>query len=191
MRKINRPVCPNPRALTTNYKHADNKNALILASNGKCMYCESKVLHITFGDVEHIKPKQRFPTLEFEWTNLGFGCTRCNIAKGHKYDDTTPYIDPYSEDPEDHLIALGSVLKHKNGSERGKLTILDVELNRDGLIEKRQAKLEEIERTIDLCSKTQNASLKKNALEALLEEAEEDKEYSLFIKTLFKLHNLI
>lgn len=191
MRKINRPDCPNPRALTTNYKHIDNKKALILASKGKCMYCESRVLHIDYGDIEHIKPKRRFPTLEFEWTNLGFGCRKCNIAKGDKYDELTPYIDPYVEEPEDHLIALGAVLKHKYGSERGKLTIRDVQLNRDGLIEKRQAKLDEIERTIDLCSKTQNINLRKDALEALLEEAKEDKEYSLFIKTLFKIHNLI
>lgn len=191
MRKINRPSCPNPTALATNYKHADNKDALLKASNGKCMYCESKVLHISFGDVEHIMPKSKFPALEFEWTNLGFGCTKCNIAKGDKYDTTTPYIDPYSEDPEDHVIALGAILKHKNGSERGELTIKDIELNRDGLIEKRQAKLDEIGIAIDRCSRTTNTTLKNAAIDALLEEAKVDKEYSLFVKTLFNIHNLM
>ncbi|SRR6266404_419566 len=190
MRKINRPICPNPSALITNYKHVDNKNALIEASYGKCMYCESKVLHISYGDIEHIKPKSKFPTLEFTWTNLGFGCTRCNVAKGDKYDNATPYVDPYVEDPEDHLIALGAILKHKNGSDRGKLTIRDIELNRDGLIEKRLARLNEIEKTIDLCSKTLNITLKTDALKALLDEANLDKEYSLFVKTLFKIHGL-
>lgn len=191
MRKINRPACPNQTALATNYKHVDNKKALIDASHGKCMYCESKVLHIAFGDVEHIKPKSKFTALEFDWTNLGFGCTKCNIAKGDKYDTTTPYIDPYSENPDDYVIALGAVLKHKNGSERGELTIKDVELNRDGLIEKRQTKLNEIEIAIDRCSRTQNVTLKKIAFDSLLEEAKEDKEYSLFVKTLFKIHNII
>lgn len=190
MIKINRPNCPNPTALAINYKHVDNKNALTDASSGKCMYCESKLLHVSFGDVEHIKPKSRFPALEFEWNNLGFGCTKCNIAKGNKYDESTPYINPYTEDPEDHVIALGSLLKHKNGSERGELTIRDIELNRSGLIEKRQTRIDEIGIEIDRCSRTHNETLKKIALDALLEEAKQDKEYSLFVKTLFKIHNL-
>lgn len=190
MRKINRPICPNPDALTTNYKHVDNKMAIVAASSGKCMYCESKILHITYGDIEHIKPKSEFPELEFEWSNLGLVCTKCNITKGKKYNPNTPYIDPYLEDPENHIVVWGSLLKHQNGSERGELTIVDIELNRPELVEKRRAKLKDIEIAIDRCYRTQNETLKKLALDALLEEAKEDKEYSLAVKSLFKVLNL-
>src|SRR5688572_16918774 len=128
MRKINRPDCPNPTALATNYKHPENKVVLINASHGKCMYCESRVDHISYGDIEHIRPKSRYLQLEFDWSNLGYVCSKCNIAKHDKFEEDTPYINPYDEEPEDHLITVGAWLKHKAGSERGQLTIIDVDL---------------------------------------------------------------
>lgn len=48
----------------------------------------------------------------------------------------------------------------------------------------------QLETAIYRCSRTKNETLKKVALDALLEEANEDKEYSLFVKILFKLHSL-
>lgn len=191
MRRINRPNCPNPTALSTNYKHEDNKNALKDASHGKCMYCESKVDHIYFGDVEHIKPKTKYPALKFEWTNLGYVCAKCNNSKGDKFEEETHYINPYAEEPKDHLIALGALLKHKNGSERGELTTLDIELNRPELLEKRQARLNDIQKWIDACMRTSNERLKKQALDDLLKEYGEEKEFSLFVESLLKLHELI
>ena len=84
------------------------------------MYCESKITHIDFGDVEHIKPKSpsKFPELEFEWENLGIACGKCNLAKHDKYFVETPFIDPYLEEPSDHLAAVGTLLLHRGGSER-------------------------------------------------------------------------
>ncbi len=191
MRKISRPNCPNPSALLTNYKHPENKKALSDASFGKCMYCESKVNHVYFGDIEHIKPKNKYRQLEFEWTNLGFVCARCNNTKNDKYDDDTPYINPYDEEPNDHVIAIGALLKHKQGSERGELTIIDIYLNRPELLEKRQAKLQYIGKAIDACMRTSNDTLRRNGLAEILEESKEDKEFSLFVGSLLKLHNLI
>lgn len=191
MRKLNRPSCPNPIGLRTNYKHPDVKQALSDASFGKCMYCESKVTQVYFGDVEHIKPKSKYPTLKFEWTNLGFVCARCNNSKSDKYIDATPYINPYDEDPENDLLAFGSQLRQKNGSERGELTIKDILLNRLELIEKRQTRIDDLSLAIDACMRTTNESLRNAALDALKEEAEVDKEYSLFAKTLLQLHGII
>ena len=48
----------------------------------------------------------------------------------------------------------------------------------------------DIEKAIDACSRTKNETLRKNALDALLPEADENKEYSLYIKTLLKLHGI-
>jgi len=124
MVKINRPTCPNPTSLSNgNYKHPTNKYALISASHGKCMYCESKVTHVYYGDVEHIQPKAIFPHLEFVWENLGFVCAKCNGIKQDKYDTKIPFINPYTEEPSAHLLALGTLIRQKRGSEKGEITI--------------------------------------------------------------------
>ena len=82
-------------------------------------------------------------------------------------------------------------MKNKQGNERGELTILDIRLNRPELLEKRQTKLESIGKTIDACMRTRNESLKNNALKAIKQEGNEDKEYSFFVKMLLQLHQLI
>lgn len=181
MRRLFRPECPNPVALKTNYKHPDNKLALVHASNGKCMYCESLTSHVYFGDVEHIKPKSqdKYPELEFEWTNHGYCCARCNNAKSDNYDENCPLIDPYSEEPNFHLAAIGSIIMHKAGSERGALTILTVDLNRAELIEKRDMRVKDIQTAVDSCYRTSNSKIRETLLSALCKESEADKEYSM------------
>jgi len=191
MIKLTRPQCPNQSALDSgNYRHADNKNALKEAGFGKCMYCESKVSHTYYGDIEHIKPKSKFPALEFEWENLGFVCRICNGIKTDKFDEKTPHINPYEESPEDHIIAVGSFVKHKQGSERGEITINDIDLNRAPLIERRKEKLDQMEKAINACFRTKNKSLKDNALVELKKEADFDKEYSLCMKYLLMAHQV-
>ena len=68
------------------------KNALIKAQHGKCFLCESKITHISFGDVEHFRPKggsrqssdekeMKFPGyywLAYAWENLFLACQLCN-----------------------------------------------------------------------------------------------------------------
>lgn len=191
MIKLERPNCPNQSALDSgNYKHVDNKLALKDACCDKCMYCESKISHTYFGDIEHIKPKDKFPTLEFDWNNLGYVCAKCNNAKLNKYDDTTPFVNPYDEEPSEHIVAVGAFIKHKHGSERGEITITDIKLNRIELLERRKEKMETIEKVMDRCFRTSNETLKNNALEALKDEAKNNKEYSLCIKGLFLAHGV-
>ena len=186
MRRLHRPACPNPAALQTNYKHPDNKKALLHASHGKCMYCESQVSHIYFGDVEHIRPKAagKYPELEFVWSNLGYCCARCNNAKKDQFDGTCPLIDPYFEDPDAHLLAFGSTVRHKAGSERGALTIITTDLNRPELIEKRAMRLAQLQSTLDACYRTSNDVVRETLLAALVEEGETDKEFSMFAAAL-------
>ncbi len=186
MRRLYRPVCPNPMALQTNYKFPENKLALQNASHGKCMYCESQVAHIAYGDVEHFRPKaaDKYPHLQFEWTNLGYSCTRCNNAKKAQFDEACPLIDPYDEDPNQHLFAFGSVVWHKAGSERGAITIKTVDLNRAELVERRTVKLSEVQKAIDACCRTKNASVRDDLLAELAREADPDKEFSMFAAAL-------
>lgn len=73
------------------YGHQSVKNALIEAQHGKCFACESKVRHISYGDVEHYRPKGGYRQSEndalqtpgyywlaYDWRNLFFACQLCN-----------------------------------------------------------------------------------------------------------------
>lgn len=190
---IERPACPCPEALANDdYKHKDNKDALRRAGFDKCMYCESKISHIDYAHVEHIKPKAdgKYPELEYEWNNLGYSCSRCNMAKGEKYSEATPYINPYEEEPEGFIFSCGAFLFAKMGDERGDLTITDIKLNRPDLIEKRQGRIDEVAKATPVCFRTRDVTLRRNALEALKAEALQDKEYSLVIKTFLRVAEL-
>ncbi len=187
MIKLTRPDCPNLQALKTDYKHPKNREALRIANSDKCMYCESKISHTSFPNIEHIKPKAKFPDLTYEWENLGYVCERCNNAKLDKFYEDNPFIDPYSEDPDFHLFAFGFLLSHKNGSERGEITIREIQLNRPELIEKRRDRINLIQKVIDSCFRSNSEILKEMAMAELLRESEPDKEYSFFVKALFKV----
>jgi uncharacterized protein (TIGR02646 family) len=74
------------------YGHESVKSALIEAQHRKCSFCESKVTHVTYGDVEHFRPKAGYRQrpdqeslqrpgyywLAYEWTNLFLCCPLCN-----------------------------------------------------------------------------------------------------------------
>ena len=54
-----------------------------------CGYCEE----ITRGEVDHFRPKSRFPDLVYEWSNWVFSCHDCNSSKREKW-PPGGYIDP-------------------------------------------------------------------------------------------------
>ncbi|MDR1925689.1 MAG: HNH endonuclease [Planctomycetaceae bacterium] len=191
MIKLEHPSCPNPQTPDKkSYKDEKNKGALRDAAFGKCMYCESKIEHNSYAHIEHIKPKAKYPELEFVWENLGYSCERCNTNKSDKYEETTPFINPYTESPEVHIVFFGSILFARQGSERGQLTINEIKLNRPGLIEKRAERLKNLDTMIKATFRTQNNNLRKQALDTLKQEAEKDKEYSAMVKSMLKLHEI-
>jgi uncharacterized protein (TIGR02646 family) len=75
------------------YSNDDVKKALTLLSNNKCAYCESFVLAIDDGDVEHFRPKGEvklenktslkpgYYWLGSDWENLFLSCKHCNQAR--------------------------------------------------------------------------------------------------------------
>jgi hypothetical protein len=186
-----RPECPNPAALAAgNYADPVNKDGLRKSTSGKCMYCESKVEHISYAHIEHIKPKAKFPELEFEWDNLGFSCQVCNTNKGQKYDETMPFINPYNENPEEHIVFFGFFIFPKRGSERGEYTITELQLNRAGLIDKRKDRIEKLNLMINAAFRTANKSLHIQAIAEIKKEAEKDKEYSAMVKSILFYHQI-
>jgi uncharacterized protein (TIGR02646 family) len=178
-----RPECPNPKSLADgNYKHKDNKEALRNSTYGKCMYCESRVEHNSYANVEHIKPKSKFPELEFAWNNLGYSCERCNTNKGHKFNESISFINPYDENPEEHIEFFGYFARAKKDSKRGSYTIDELKLNRAGLIEKRKEKIYNLKLMLK-ASRTSRSEIMRNQIIAeLKKETEKDKEFSALAK---------
>ncbi|CAG1022843.1 hypothetical protein DOJK_01937 [Patescibacteria group bacterium] len=73
------------------YGHESVKTELKLMQHNKCCFCESKVSHVDYGDVEHYRPKGAYQQsksdklsesgyywLAYTWNNLLFCCAICN-----------------------------------------------------------------------------------------------------------------
>jgi 5-methylcytosine-specific restriction endonuclease McrA len=56
----------------------DAKPALMQESHGKCAYCESPTNIVTYGDVEHFRPKDLYWWLAFSYDNYTYSCQLCN-----------------------------------------------------------------------------------------------------------------
>lgn len=181
MRKINRPECPNPVALEAgNYKHHSNKDALRETAYGKCMYCETRIDATYPGDVEHIKPKRNpaYKHLEFEWSNLGFVCWRCNNNKSDHYDENFPFIDPYIDEPTQHFDAMSQMIFPKLGDQRAEATIETIKLNREQLTTARLEAIYYIKSAADSAMAATSPLVRQARLETLIQLCEPNAQYS-------------
>lgn len=140
----------------TRYRHPDIKSALIAETHGKCAYCESKLLHITYGDVEHIVPKATAIELSVEWENLTLACDRCNTNKSI----VEGLVDPYVVDPADHFHFIGPFVFAKPLSDGAKLTEMTLKLNRGDLFERRGDRMKALRELVDTLERTNDPRLK-------------------------------
>ena len=73
------------------YSKGNVKKVILEMFNNKCAYCESKVDPVSYGDIEHFRPKGAFHAkdgdvliypgyywLAMDWNNLLFACDVCN-----------------------------------------------------------------------------------------------------------------
>ncbi len=171
-----------PDAVLNSYRNPAVKSHLISEANGKCIYCESKVSHVYFGDVEHIKPKALFPKERLNIENLGFVCAKCNNAKSDYWDENFPVIDPYAEDPSVELMALGYYLARRPGSMRAYITLEQIKLNRVEMLERRKERIELLQPLIDQYATTPAGPIKELLATELRRQADDDAEYSLVVR---------
>lgn len=151
------------------YSRPEIKAELIVETQGKCAYCESKITHIYPGDIEHIIPKSLFPRLTFTWNNLTLGCYWCNNKKRNFLDRTCMLLNPYKDEIKKHIRAFGALIYHVNNSQRGEVTRRKFELNRPELRDKRQEKIEELQLMLDKHNTVNNPNLKKMIEDEILE----------------------
>lgn len=92
-----------------------NKKHLREDFNHRCAYCDD-LDRINNGyrsyHVEHFAPKDKFPSLKYEYSNLLYACPYCNGAKSDKWpsDDATinvvgveGFLDPCKDEYYEHL----------------------------------------------------------------------------------------
>ena len=74
----------------------DFHSDLSRAFSGLCAYCEER----DNGEIDHFRPKSRFPELVYAWSNWVFSCHSCNQAKGDGW-PLSGYVDPCSDSVQD------------------------------------------------------------------------------------------
>lgn len=169
------------------YRHAQIKDALESLFYGKCAYCESKIKQVAYPQIEHYRPKSKFPDLTFEWENLLLACSVCNSTehKGNNFpaaSDKGPYINPCIDNPEEHFQfvynATAKLASVYGKMERGKTTEIDLRLNRPDLRTHRSMQMKRLA-FIALKAKTDSSARR------LLDEAkQDDAEYAAFTRNL-------
>ncbi len=149
------------------YSSTRIKEVLKRLQHDKCCYCESKPSATSAGRIDHFRPKgsvrQRkgsdriypgYYWLAYSWDNLVLACEKCNLKKSDYFpledpgqrarspldllDQEAPLLlNPYVEtNPGEHLTFNGSACQPE--TERGRVTITVLRLNRLELQEERQ-----------------------------------------------------
>lgn len=103
----------------------------------RCMYCEDSL----GTDIEHFRPKSKYPHSAFHWPNYLLACSHCNSnEKRSEFPvdaaGSPMLIDPTVEDPRDHLIFVPSTGKVVGWTPRGEETVRVFGLNRNDTLEK-------------------------------------------------------
>lgn len=174
-----------PNNVAHHYNHEEIKSTLEKETFGKCAYCESKLKHIEYGDIEHILPKNKSarPDLYVDWNNLTLSCEVCNRTnKKDYYDKKLPLINPYIDNPIDHFLFLGPILSSRPNNQRAFTTELTLGLNRNELVVKRNERISSINILFYTWENEKNQTIKNVLAQELINECAADKEYSAFVK---------
>lgn len=109
-------------AALQHYRHKDIKSILFESTYRKCAFCEGFPEDNGNIEVEHFHPKSLYPAEAFSWENFLPCCRKCNGAKDAHDTKNEPIINPFINNPEDHL-AISSSLRVIGKDEIGSKTI--------------------------------------------------------------------
>lgn len=131
----------------TDARWRDFQNTLANAFYYLCGYCEEACR----GEVDHFRPKERFPESVYDWRNWVYACHTCNNLKGFKW-PAEGFVDPCDPNPnrwpETHFdfdLVTGEILPRSTlkGAKlkRAQNTINGLDLNAFHHLKSRQARL--------------------------------------------------
>ncbi len=116
---------------------------------GICGYCEEEA---ALEEVDHFRPKSKFPELVYAWSNWVFACNSCNNTKNDKW-PPGGYVDPCAcstqERPEhffDFNLRTGMIVPKSDLTQeqrrKASQTIQGLDLNNPGHIRNRLGQIE-------------------------------------------------
>ncbi|WP_108804765.1 HNH endonuclease [Aquimarina sp. Aq107] len=104
------------------------KKAVFNLSNGKCCFSEISLnTNSTYLEIEHFYPKNLYPGKVMEWGNLLPSSKKCNGTKNNHNTLKEPIVNPFKDNPKDHLFLRNGRFYDK--TKIGKTTINIVALN--------------------------------------------------------------
>lgn len=182
--------------LTNNFKSTKSsvwnndhiKIPLLKSSYGKCAYCECPLTsESNYMEVEHFEDKKHNEDKVVIWENLLPSCKKCNASKGNHNVTQYPIINPYVDEPKDHLSMRLYRLRGK--TDKGNNTIEVTNLNHSSrLVLSRFEIGEKIDELIDIAWERYNIFAERrdtrsrnrliNIIEGLLEECQPKADYS-------------
>lgn len=155
---------------------------LLKSSSNKCAYCECLLqIEDSYMQVEHFKDKDTYPEDVVNWENLLPSCARCNRKKWTLDVIAYPIVNPYVDDPRNHLSHEAFRLYAKD--EKGNMTIKKLYLNDDDrVIYPRFLACNEINRQLELIvNNLSDIDSTKDSLTFLLQSCQANKAYSAFL----------
>jgi uncharacterized protein (TIGR02646 family) len=156
--------------------------ALVRETCGKCAYCEAVIADVAAPHVEHIKPKSIFPELVVDWDNLTVACPACNTRKGFYYSAAAPLLNPYMENPSDHLDFVGPAVMGKVGDDLGQITVAKLDLMRDALLIERMKRIQAVWAHIDRWAREGDSDKKEIYADVVRREIDETKEFTATLR---------
>jgi uncharacterized protein (TIGR02646 family) len=115
--------------------------------SGACGYCEE----FCKGEVDHFRPKTKYPERVYDWSNWIFACHDCNHEKGNKW-PSYGYVDPCARSkrahPENYFdfdVISGEIIPKKDLTDtqfrKAKTMIKHLRLNEIHHLKKRLARI--------------------------------------------------
>jgi uncharacterized protein (TIGR02646 family) len=194
------------------YGHKTVKQALIKAQHDKCCFCESKITHISYGDVEHFRPKAAvrqkskdplerpgYYWLAYEWSNLFLSCQLCNQrykenlfplkdpgkrAKSHK-DNVKVEEQMFispEEEPEEMIAFREEIVYAIDDNPRGKATIKALGLNRGKLADMRKNHFDTLKVLYEIANLNPPINQSKNARKIISKAIQNSSQYASMIR---------
>lgn len=103
----------------------------------KFAYCEANIGDVSHPHVEHVLPKSELAELMVSWDDFTLGCPLCDTNQGPHYSEDAPLLQPYVDDPIEHLVFRGPAIFAHPGSDKGRRTVNRLRLSRAGLLTSR------------------------------------------------------
>jgi hypothetical protein len=133
--------------------------------------------------VLHIIPVSERPDLFVAWHNLTFVCTECNYRKGAYHSEAQPIVNPYIDEPSEHLWFCGPLVFDKD--DKGLRTRELLELSSRGdLVEKRSEAIERINLLVREWSRLGEGETKEFIRKKITAAAAADAEYTATIRAM-------